>query len=319
VTGHARRRRPIVTGRAGIDTVRRHIGMRADQAWALTWKRLRPPRADRFDGNPRFALVCVNFSTTRYLKLLLLTLCDQEHLGLLHRVVVVDNGSRDGGQPFLRRLERAVPRVHLVERRRFVHHAGGMRAGVSALPRLEPPEVPRANLLLFCDPDVIFRDTATLGAIAGAAIAHSPALIGEVRAGVNPEPDIQASFFVVRRDVYARRDIAPIVHHGSPAYWLQRSIRRVGLPVVDFPSNRGGHVLHRGRAGVAAAHRYRTGHAFATVANRGPHYMGVPDGAAVWDAVEASHAHLLGPEAEAELLEVLARRLAALGTVSVED
>lgn len=45
---------------------------------------------------PRFALITVNFSTIRYLKRLLLTLYEQEHLGVLHRLVV-DDGDRDGG------------------------------------------------------------------------------------------------------------------------------------------------------------------------------------------------------------------------------
>ena len=47
---------------------------------------------------------------------------------------------------------------------------------------------------------------------------------GELRHNLYPYPEAQASFFAVRRDCYARSDIDPIVHHGAPAYFMQRSI-----------------------------------------------------------------------------------------------
>lgn len=47
--------------------------------------------------------------------------------------------------------------------------------------------------------------------------------------------------------------------------------------------------------------------------------MGVPDGAAIWSAIEARHAALLDVEAEAELLDVLAERFEARGTAELVD
>jgi hypothetical protein len=286
--------------------------MRVDQAWARAAKRIAPPRPVPLEGEPRIALLTVNFSTTRYLKLMLLTLSEQQRLELLRRIVVVDNGSRDGGRPFLRRLDEAVAGLHLVERRRFLHHAAGARAAVRALDRVDARDPAAANLLLFCDPDVVWRDRDALGSIADEAAAHSAAILGESRPGDASSPDIQASFLLVGRDVYARRDVAPVVHHGSPTLWLQRSVCRAGLTVVDFPSNRGGHILHRGRTGVAAAGTLHRWHQYARVANRGPHYMGVPGGEEIWLEIEAAHAALLEPSAEAELIGVLAQRFAGL-------
>jgi hypothetical protein len=126
------------------------------------------------------------------------------------------------------------------------------------------------------------------------------------------QPDIQASFFVVRRDVLARRDIAPLVHDGAPAYRMQRSIWDAGLPVVNLPTNHGGLILHRGRAGVEAAGRYRPRHEYAHVVSS-PHFMGVPDGARIWAEIEAAHGALLEPGAEDELVEVFAERFSTLG------
>lgn len=303
-----------------LRTVRRRSSMVLDELAARAWQRVRPPRASpSFDGDPRLALITVNFSTTRYLKLMLLTLSEQEHLGLLHRIVIVDNASLDGGAELADRLAARVPRLHVVHRRHWLGHGPGLRAGVRELAAAEAHEDRPANAVVFCDTDVVFRSPSVLTTVAAALIEHRPAVMGEVRTGVHPTPDIQASFVVVRRDVLGRRDIAPPVHHGAPTYPLQRSVAAAGLPVVDLPTYRRGLLVHRGRAGVAAATRYRPRHQHAGLANAHAHYMGVPDGAQMWAEVEERHAPLLGSEAEDELIDLLAERLAVLGTLVLED
>jgi len=132
---------------------------------------------------------------------------------------------------------------------------------------------------------------------------------GELRRGLYPYPEAQASFFLLRRDVYARPDVLPFVHHGAPAYWTQRSLWRAGLRLADFPSNHGGYILHRGRSAVAATRTHRPWSSFATTPVYRPHYMGVPDGAAIWAATEARWAPLLAPGEERALVDQLARRL----------
>ena len=268
-------------------------------------------RVGAFDGEPRFALLTVNFSTTRYLKLMLLTLTEQDALSRVHRIVIVDNRSRDGGLPFLRALDRRVDRIHLTGHRHFLNHARGMRSCVKALDRIErgEPTVPSANLLLFCDPDVVFLNPDTLRDLGDAVGEENAAFAGELRRPP-PDLDVQASFFVVRRDTYQRHDIAPLVNHGSPALWMQRSIWRAGLPVVDFPSNHGGYILHRGRSAVEAAHELFPRHSYATANARHPHFMGVPDGPRTWTRIEERFAELLRPEREEQLVDLLAERLA---------
>jgi hypothetical protein len=282
-----------------------------DQAWTLARAKLeRNEGVTPFDGDARFALLTVNFSTTRYLKLMLLTLTDQDELSRVRRIIIVDNGSRDGGIPFLRALAQRVGRVNLVEHRHFLNHARGMRSCVQALDRVEAlePAVPPANLLLFCDPDVVFLNPATLQDLGDAVVEDGAAFAGELRRPP-PDLDVQASFFVVRRDAYARRDVVPFVNHGSPALWMQRSIWRAGLPVYDFPGNHGGYILHRGRTAVAAAHELFPQHSYSTAAARHPHFMGVREGPRLWAETEDRFADLLRPEAEARLLAFLAERL----------
>lgn len=296
----------------GVDTanaIRRRIEQRADQAWAVAAHRIRPGTWPKVPGaEPAFGIVTVNASTTRSLKLMLLTLVDGDDLDSLRQVVVVDNGSRDGGLPFLRALARQVARVELVELRHFLNHARGLRAGERVL-------TPEAGIVLFCDPDVVWRNPATLRALGAALSDHDAAIAGEPRppvAGRPANPNIQASFLAVRRDVLHRRDVPPPVNHGAPTVWLQDGVVRAGLPIARFPSNHGGYVLHRGRTAVAAARTMTPQRSYATARTRRPHYMHVPDGAAIWAATEERYAALLHPDAEGQLLAHLAERLAPL-------
>lgn len=294
--------------------------MLADEVAAKGWKRIRrPPPVPPFDGDPRLALITVNFSTTRYLKLLLLTLSEQDHLGLLHRITIVDNASLDGGAELVDRLALRVPRLQAVHRRHWLGHGPGLRAGLRDLDAAESADDRPANAVVFCGTDVVFRSPSVLMTLAGVLIEHRPALIGEVRAGTNAAPDIQASFVVVGREVLRRRDIVPPVHHGSPTYPLQRSVTEAGLTVVDLPTYKNGLLLHRGRAGVAAATRYRPRHQHAGLADDRPHYMGVPRGAEIWGEIEQRHAELLDPGSEDLLTDLLAQRFSVLGTAVLED
>jgi hypothetical protein len=277
--------------------------MVCDRLAAGVVDRLRRPSIGGPPGT--VAIVTVNYSTTRLVKLMLLTLASQDALDRVTSIVVVDNGPRDGGAAFLRALDRRIPRVRLVERRHWLHHGPAMRAGATRA--LESDSAARSpETLLFVDPDVIFRDPATIGTVAQLA-ERGAALVGEHRRGRrHPGPNIQASFFAVRVDAYRRRDVRPLVHDGAPAYRMQLDIERAGLPIVDLPTNHGGLILHRGRSAVAAASQFRPGSAYASARRARPHFMGVRDGGAIWAQAEREHAALLDPAREPELLDVLA-------------
>jgi hypothetical protein len=163
--------------------------------------------------------------------------------------------------------------------------------------------------MLFCDTDIVFRRRETLEHLANCFSSGAVGFAGELRFGAYPLPEAQASFIAVRRDVYDRPETVPMVHHGAPAYFMQCSLRRAGVGISDFPSNFGGYILHHGRAGVAATRKYRPRDAHATASTFLPHYMGVPGGAEIWNEVESRFAHLLEPEAEQDLIQLLSTRL----------
>ncbi|HEY0714050.1 MAG TPA: hypothetical protein VGF45_15325, partial [Polyangia bacterium] len=281
------------TGVAWINRVRRRLEERVDQAVTLAgWKLRRPPSEPAFDGDARFALLTVNRSTTRYLKLLLLTLLEQTDLARIGRIIVCDNGSKDGGDSFLRRLTAATPKVVGVFRHHGLSHARGMRAALAARTRneTERPGHARTNVLLFCDTDVVFRNPTTLAALAEIFAGGLAAAAGELRGDLYPYPEAQASFLAVRADWWARREVWPWVNHGAPSYWLQRSLWRAGGRIQHFPSNHGGYILHRGRAAVAAVAAGSRFDSYATIRSTAPHFMGVPGGAELWAAIEERHA-----------------------------
>jgi hypothetical protein len=145
-------------------------------------------------------------------------------------------------------------------------------------------------------------------------VAHDAAVAGEARRVVSTaHPNIQASFLAVRRDVFARRDVRPMINSGQPSFELQHDVVRAGLGVVDFPSNHGGHILHRGRAAVDAAGTFTPLRSYGPAASTEPHYMNVPDGARIWDEIEARHAARLTAEAEPALVASLAASFARFG------
>jgi glycosyltransferase involved in cell wall biosynthesis len=168
----------------------------------MIWRQFKRQRMVlAFDGEPRFALITVNYSTTRYLKLMLLTLAEQSSPQLLKRIILVDNRSRDGGPSFIRELAERTNRISLVENRWFLNHARGMRRGLRLLDMVEAdlPATDSANIVLSCDADVVFRRRDTLWELARVFVEEGAALAGELRKHLYRHPEAQASFIAHRR------------------------------------------------------------------------------------------------------------------------
>jgi hypothetical protein len=297
-----------------VNRLRRRGAQLLDQARVRVGRLRGKERLDvPWDGTPRFALLCVNFHTTDYLRLMLLSLCRQAHLDLLRQVIIVDNGSAPGDAGFFEALETSDSRITVVRNRKHRSHAGGMRRGLAVLDRLdrEQPEAMRANLLLFCDPDVLFLRRDVLQAVAACFKDSTVSHAGEMRTHLRPLPEAQASFLAVRRDWAAKPSVSPWVNHGSPAWWLQRDLQRQGGKGRHFPANAEGYILHRGRSAVAAAKTAEPGHPYATAANASPHFMGIPGGAQVWKDQSATYADWLAPGRETAAARVITDALAA--------
>jgi glycosyltransferase involved in cell wall biosynthesis len=292
-----------------FNTIRRYFGQKVDQFFAIIWKKIKPIKADKFEGDTRFALITVNFSTTYYLKLMLLTLCEQKDSDKVSKIIIVDNNSRDGGVDFIKKLSHAVDRIHLVQNKLICTHARGVRIGIDFLNKVEKDDQTKSNVLMVCDTDIIFLNPKTLTVLSTIFDANKTAFAGELRYSIKMGPQAQASFLCIRRDCYARADVRPFVNHGSPAFWMQRSLLKAGLFLHDFRSNFGGYILHRGRTGVKAANQHNKMSTFATTPNNEPHYTGVENGKQIWQKTEDRFAHLLKKGSEDLLLEYFNKKL----------
>jgi hypothetical protein len=303
-------RRLIETGDL-YGALRRKVRMGLDQAVTLArWQLSKPARIEPYDGDPRLALITVNFNTTRWLKLMLMTLLEQQALDRLKRIIIVDNDSRDDSGRFLVSLSRRVENIELVENDFFTSHARGLRLGLARLESLEKeiPSSQKSNLILCCDSDVVFRKPTTLVDMSRRLTQSNASLVGELRQSLFPYPEAQASFILMRRDCYQHPDVVPFVDHGSPAYWMQRSMWCAGLHLEDFPSNKGNYILHRGRSGVSATRTYLPRSPYATAPNHDPHFMGVTDGAKIWREIEQKYDKWLAPGNEHALVERIASK-----------
>jgi len=292
-----------------LNTIRRYIGQKLDQLIAISWKKIKPLKSKSFDGDARFALITVNFSTTYYLKLMLLTLCNQKALDKISKIIIVDNGSKDGGVLFLKRLIKTIEKVNLIENKFIRTHARGLRVGIDYLQQCEQNDDLQSNVLMICDTDIIFRNNETLSELSSIFNSNKTAFAGELRYSSTVCPQAQASFLTIRRDYYARSDITPFVNHGSPAFWMQRSLWKAGLKLYDFRSNYGGYILHRGRTGVAAAGVHNRYSSFAKTPNNQPHYTGVENGQHIWQQTEKKYSELLHESSENALIDYLSDKL----------
>jgi len=292
-----------------VNGIRRLMGQRVDQLLAIIYKQFKTKPCKKFDGNARFSLITVNFSTTYYLKLMLLTLCEQNNLDKISKVIIVHNKSKDGGVDFLHNLSHSIERIKLVKNNYICTHARGVRVGIDYLDKVEVDTGKKSNVLMVCDTDIIFRNKNTLNELSTIFESSDAVFAGELRYSKKACPQAQASFLCVRRDVYARKDIKPFVNHGSPAYWMQKSLWDTGLKLHDFHSNFGGYILHRGRTGVAAASKHYPLSSFAKTANNKAHYMGVENGEQIWFDTEKRFSKLLKKENETDLINLLSHVL----------
>jgi glycosyltransferase involved in cell wall biosynthesis len=278
---------------------RRKAGHIADRSAVRVSRPVRSYARLAPESGTSLAVVVVNSSTTDHLRLMLATLAGQEGLdALLTDVVVVDNGSRDGGRDFAQRLAAEVPKVSTVQNRVVLTHAHGMRSGLRCLDRLDrqrPDPADRPPLVAFVDSDVIFRQPDSLQIIVDALQREQGDFLGE-RRNHDGWPNAQASFLLYRRAVFANSAVAMMTHDGAPTAQNQQSMIDAGFRFVHLPLNHGGLILHRGYSGVAAAHKWHRRSSNAEVHNTSAHFMGVPDGHNIWERARSAHAHLLADD-----------------------
>ncbi len=278
---------------AALNSARRRIRRYAD--WArVGWSKLgAASHCEAFDGRLRVALLSVSFNTRELTKLMLLSLADQPWAQQLGRVVIVDNGSQDGSPDLLDQLARST-RIECVHNTGPSSHGFGLRRAVSWIEQTEAgwPSERRSNVYLVADTDIIFLRADTLSACSQALSASDVGALGELQFDLG-EPYAHPCCLFVRRDALADPRVWPFVDHGAPALWLERSLRCAGRIVLDFPLRSQDHIVHRGRASIAAVNALGLSSPYANV-RHDAHFHGNPRGAELWAALEERHRDHVG-------------------------
>jgi CheY-like chemotaxis protein len=271
---------------------------------AETHRTLWPPGL-LVDDRP--AVLAVHYHALEHLARLLVSLLRVVGREALHSVTVVDNGSSCTDRAVLEALEEA-GLIQLVAAQGSTGHGAGLNAGLSAIARRASAAHVAPEHVWILDNDVIvLRPDVIVDAVA-AARASGAAAVGEIQHGVArlPEGYAHVSSLLIRPEAVWRRSVAPFLDDGEPGAEQQRSIRRRGLAVGDFPFFAEGYLLHLGQGSLRG------------VVDRGDktHRM---FGWAAGNYEFHYHGHPRGAELHRAALDVLHRELPSFGPAAVVD
>jgi glycosyltransferase involved in cell wall biosynthesis len=156
-------------------------------------------------------------------------------------LLVVDNGSSDGSENFVRELGKQDDAVSVRMLERNMHHGPAMDLVLTEA---------QAELVFFLDSDTVTVKGGFLEPMAELAIGPSVLAVGQVvtvdargfaaRTGI-PVP--ASAHMMVNRAVYL--DLPPFVHHGLPVLGTCREANARGIRVESFPVE--DYVDHLGR------------------------------------------------------------------------
>ena len=205
--------------------------------------RRRPWPRDRGRG---VAAVTVSYGTRELTAQLVFSLRRVLARGSLERIVVVDNGSRDGSLELLRALE-AGGVIELIANRRQRYHGPGLNQAFSELARSE--RLPEHVWIL--DSDCVVLRADTLHDAVPALRAAGAAMLGqeEPGRGGSHEP-LPLNCLLVDPARVWQRGLPPFAHAGDPSERLQRALARRGAKLAPFPFRHGSYVLHLGRGSL---------------------------------------------------------------------
>jgi glycosyltransferase involved in cell wall biosynthesis len=287
--------------------LRRRIEQIADYLIVRTF--YKPCGVERYDGDPRIAIVIVNFNTLDYLKLLLITLSESlnECRRLIKKIVIVDNASRDGSKDFLSLFE-SVQGISIVNNSKGLNHAHGLRMGIRHIDTTEKdiPISGKSNYYLTIDSDVIVIRNDLWANIQEIICKKSPDLLGEIQHDVCI-PYVHPSFMLIKKEAYHGKGMMPFINDGAPALYLQQSLRARRAEIIDFPVRKDGYIVHRGRGATQGIQRYCRFHSYATISAQ-EHFHDNKQGRLIWETIEKKHAEIIGEPDGAKCAQYIASR-----------
>jgi hypothetical protein len=202
-------------------------------------------------GSGNVAIVAVNYNTAEHLAHLLFSLFRILGRDQFCRVVVVDNASTDASVELLTAL-RDAGLVDAILNRRQRYHGPALNQAMNHLTRLARRTSAAADrgqpidYTWVLDSDTVVLRADSVQDAVRAAVATRAGLLGQVQYQEMPEGYAHVSSVLIDPARVWRRRIAPFYESGTPAEGLHASLRRAGVPIVDFPYRSANYVLHLG-------------------------------------------------------------------------
>lgn len=295
--------------RTFMGKIERRIRERTDQAevaFVRTLSRRRKQSIQRGHSTSS-SLIVVNFNTLDHLKLMLATLAEKGSDWNLNNIVIVDNGSTDGSWDFLKLLSSRT-RIYCVRNSGRTSHASGLRFGIKASKQICDNSQSGPENYFVIDADILFLRNDLLSRMVQMLNGEQAAVVGELQYDVG-EPYAHPSCMLLHGDSYQDPRVWPFVDHGAPALWLQRSMRRIGMRIVDFPIKKDEYIVHVGRGSLAGikAFAHRSPYASARVTD--PHFHGNPNGEKLWVSKKIQFQDMLSPGSESKLIDYVKEAL----------
>lgn len=191
----------------------------------------------------------------------------------LRRIVVVDNGSTDGGRDLAEAAARA-GLVHAVLNDANLYHGPALDQGIWHLGALAAAGEDTGDWVWLLDSDCVLVDPGTLDRVTGLDVD----LVGETI--WNPwQRQFRLGLYslLFRPATVWRSPTVPFAEAGDPATGFELSCRRAGLAACSFPFTARGHLVHRGQGTLAGVFRSEdTANKYFEWAsdNHDPHYQG---------------------------------------------
>ncbi|HJT36203.1 MAG TPA: glycosyltransferase [Pirellulales bacterium] len=206
------------------------------------WPKNRAP----FPDAANVAIVTVNYNTAEHIAHLLFSLFRVLGRDQFRRVVVVDNGSTDGSVELLKALAQA-GLIEVILNRRQRYHGPALNQAMSYLARQarHSPEAAADYIWVLDSDTIVLRPDGVRDAVERAR-ATGAGLLGQVQYHEMPEGYAHISSLLLDPARVWRRSIAPFYESGTPAEGVHASLRKRGVPIVDFPYRDDNYVLHLG-------------------------------------------------------------------------
>lgn len=193
------------------------------------------------------SVIFVNYNTVDLTSFLLFTLFRVLGREKVFKIVVVDNGSTDGSIDLLEKFsDKGL--IDLISNEKQAYHGPAINQAINFLAKVERRNYEvQTRYIWIVDSDILILRNNVLDDAIKFLEQQNAAAIGEFQYDALPEGYAHISSLLIDPYRCWNRSVYPFDNTGAPAANFQRSLRRKGLIVADFPFRSSHYLLHFGR------------------------------------------------------------------------